>query len=335
MNKKISAISSIFLLTLLVFTMLGQTVKGDDQTSLIYGKVGEIISDTDEHPFPPILGKDGLDIEIDYKEDVRVYVILSDENNILTSKCTFTDENGEYTISIPTGTYMLSTNKNGYENSVIDEVEVSADEPTELDIAIQDGTVDESKFFPLAIDESKEAIDTGIKDDNVGGEITVYHMEDESDYKKVFVIYTDLTITPINITEGNISLLVDGDENIGGRTIVINVEEEFFDLENDTIVEYDEKIISMADDLADILDPNDDGSNPEYLITVGANGIQILVSIPHFSEHMISIYSLPIEEITEEIVEEIKRYPEIAMMAAAAIIIVAAFFMIRRGKEVD
>ena len=47
----------------------------------------------------------------------------------------------------------------------------------------------------------------------------------------------------------------------------------------------------MADDVVDVLDPTNDAS-AEYLVTVGANGVQLLISIPHFSQHSITISSV-------------------------------------------
>ncbi|UCH72304.1 MAG: hypothetical protein JSW62_01795, partial [Thermoplasmatales archaeon] len=120
-------------------------------------------------------------------------------------------------------------------------------------------------------------------------------------------------------------LLVNGNETSGGKTIVITIGMGIFNFEEDIVIEYDGESIRMADDLSDALDPNDDGSHPEYLITIGSNGAQILVSIPHFSEHSISIYSLYVEEIT--------RYTELVAIFAIGILFIAAFVMVRKGKN--
>ena len=45
----------------------------------------------------------------------------------------------------------------------------------------------------------------------------------------------------------------------------------------------------MACNYSDILNPDDDDGKAEYLIVIGSDGIQILVSIPSFSEHIILI----------------------------------------------
>lgn len=54
-------------------------------------------------------------------------------------------------------------------------------------------------------------------------------------------------------------------------------------------VRVDGKRISLANDYGDIVNPKDDGGEPEYLVTSGANALQVLVSIPHFSTRVITI----------------------------------------------
>ena len=47
----------------------------------------------------------------------------------------------------------------------------------------------------------------------------------------------------------------------------------------------------MAADLTDILDPDDDGGQPEYWVVRDADGIQLMVSVPHWSVHAITVSS--------------------------------------------
>lgn len=73
----------------------------------------------------------------------------------------------------------------------------------------------------------------------------------------------------------------------------------------------------MADDLKDVLNPDDDGSHPEYWIIYDANGTHILVSIPHFSEHEITVYSLaPVTSISS-----VKAASDILLIMAVYIVI--------------
>jgi len=116
----------------------------------------------------------------------------------------------------------------------------------------------------------------------------------------------------VNIFEHNIS-------------IYNGVEIKNLDPSSEILVKYDGESIDMADDITDILDPNDDGSHPEYLIVIGSDGAQLLVSIPHFSEHSITFFNLEPEQVAQ--------YIQYAIIAAVGIIAIAAVIMFRKGKE--
>lgn len=344
MHTRLLSILSIFTILLLIFILAQNIVRADSDSAVIHGKVSEIVETEVTFPilkrfwFRNYLTASGTTYE--YKEGVRVYVILTDENNILSTKCVFTDENGEYSITIPKGSYYIQTDKGGYETATLWEIDVSTTDTYEADIAIFKGDSDDSKFFPLSIDENRDQIDEGIEDEKIAGEITVNSTKNE-EYQKTFVIYSDLTFNPINITKGNLSFNVNGDDDIGGRTIVIDIEDDFFNLKNGTTIQYDGNKIDQSDNLSDVLNPNDDGSNPEYLIVNGENGVQMFVSIPHFSEHSISIFNTPVEDIiepdiepvVEEVVKKVKQNKELVAVLAIGILLIAAIVMLRKGKD--
>jgi parallel beta-helix repeat protein len=74
-----------------------------------------------------------------------------------------------------------------------------------------------------------------------------------------------------------------------GRTILLNIESQALQVPAEKIeVLFDGKKIGLADDYADVLDPTNE-SVPEYLIVAGGRGMQILVSVPSFSSHTITI----------------------------------------------
>ena len=62
-------------------------------------------------------------------------------------------------------------------------------------------------------------------------------------------------------------------------------------------MEYDGESVEFATNIFDVLNPNDDGSHPEYVITKSANGTEIIISIPYFSKHTVTIH------LVEKIVE--------------------------------
>ena len=245
-----------------------------------------------------------------------------------------TDENGDYEFNhlIPGVRYRVIASKYGYYPSTEN---ITLDESTELDFILEKRTDVETsadiKIVPF--DESKMSIrevggeqtvleiDRAIYSGDVGGEILV-----EKNLDKQVVSYDEqLSITSLDVESGRLSLVVNGEENLSGKTIVVNVEEGFFDINSDIMVTYDDLEIKMADDIDDILNANDDGSTPEYLIVEGALGVQILVSIPHFSEHSITIYS-----IAEVLGGITALFYYILASAVAAIIFLGSVFLRRR-----
>lgn len=92
-----------------------------------------------------------------------------------------------------------------------------------------------------------------------------------------------------------------------GRTIVLNVDEallastdpkdlvlRYFDLHNETdgSVSETEVVFAQASSLQDVLEPTDDGGQPEFWVVNDANGVQVLVSVPHWSAHAITVASI-------------------------------------------
>ncbi|MEM3723663.1 MAG: right-handed parallel beta-helix repeat-containing protein [Candidatus Hadarchaeales archaeon] len=93
------------------------------------------------------------------------------------------------------------------------------------------------------------------------------------------------------VRERRVDVEVESDR---GRTILLNVEDEIIPVLSEEIeVRVDNVKIEMADDYADVLDPANDENACEYFILKGANGIQLLVSIPSFSSRTVTIGTMP------------------------------------------
>lgn len=56
-------------------------------------------------------------------------------------------------------------------------------------------------------------------------------------------------------------------------------------------VRFDNETIAIADDLEDALNWRNDDGEPEYLLLVGGDKVQVLVTVPHFSTHEIEVQS--------------------------------------------
>jgi len=240
-----------------------------------------------------------IEDEISFLEGVQICIILSDIDNIITSKCTFSDENGSYLVPVPSGIYSVQAYKEGYISSFDENVQVYVNEYTEADFLLEKGEDTSTVLLPYIVDVNRDEIEEALVSDQIGVELSIQSSEEK--LESIVSSFSDISITPtVNFDENYISLFVDGDV-IGGRTIIINLADELLDFDqvDEIQIEYDGHPIKMASDLIDVLNPDDDGIFSEYIITVGEDGLQLLISIPHFSEHNIVIYQL--EQIVEEI----------------------------------
>jgi hypothetical protein len=130
----------------------------------------------------------------------------------------------------------------------------------------------------------------------LAGEITVVKRGDEFDWVSTSY-YNNVTIGLVDseTSSKKAKFVVSGDDHAPGKTIKLNVGAGVFSPQN-LKVTFDGKKIPMAENIEDILDPNDDGLQPEYIIVkVSAkeeDEFFLLVSVPHFSTHTIVIESI-------------------------------------------
>lgn len=118
-------------------------------------------------------------------------------------------------------------------------------------------------------------------------------------------------------TEAGVTLTVDADDP-DGRVIVTRVGDQALASEGRLEVRFNGEPTAEADGIDDILDPDDDGVEPEHLHARVAGSHVVLTSIPHFSTQTISI---------AKIVEAVRENPEIAALTVAgagAIVALAA-----------
>lgn len=224
--------------------------------------------------------------------------LVSSEIQIPTWRFTLTDDDGFFSFnSLKTGTYEIHVSKFGFNSEY---KEIIVDEDVNIDFSLErlnDVVHINITRYPISESlltlreiggkETLKSIDTAIKQGKVGGEIFI-----EKTLEGNIILQNEyLTIKSLDIVDNKVSMIVSGDESVTGKTIVINVESGYFENTDNIIINYDDESIKIADDINDILNPNDDGSHPEYLILEGSKGVQIMVSIPHFSDHKITIYS--------------------------------------------
>jgi|GEM_PF-2607107 len=232
---------------------------------------------------------------------------------------TMTNSSGYYEFyNLSADSYMLRAIKDSLVAMPKNPVTVISGQGTRYDLHIEAYT---NYNCPECPEIYEIFIDEAIANGYVGSKINISELESNI-FQHNISIYNGVEIKNLNIKKGSISFIVSGNETGGGKTIVINIDGSVFDLSSQILVNYDGESISMADDINDVLDPNDDGAHPEYLIVLGSNGAQLLVSVPHFSEHTIEFF-----------VQQVAQYLAYAVIFAVVLVVIAAVVMFRKGKE--
>ena len=173
------------------------------------------------------------------------------------------------------------------------------------------------------LDRARAAhVDAAIQDRRVAGEVQL----DGADV----LVYDDVNIT-VESQDAGYRVVFDADLE-SGRTFVLDgdpsllagrdLELRYFDVRDDGTET--EGVFRMADSLMDILDATDDGGQPEYWVVEDADGMQVMVSVPHWSVHAVTIQG----------VGAFLTQPSVLIGAGAGIVgvAVAALLMLRPRK---
>lgn len=167
--------------------------------------------------------------------------------------------------------------------------------------------------LPKAIAEQKVAAETYIALE--GGAVKT---------SVVPYISAAVNVTVAEATADALELSVDVSDH-RGRTLVFHLGEGVLTARGGFRVLYDGAPIELATDLADVLDPDDDGLAAEYVIVEGSAGLEVIVSVPHFS-----IHTLRVEGLGAQVVQALGAY---GALAALGVIAAAAVYMMRRGRD--
>jgi hypothetical protein len=197
--------------------------------------------------------------------------------------CTFSDDSGEFNFTIDPDSYVLNLYKKGYYEQTIYDVQVTANIVTVINVALEQ--------IPEEPDSHEDIINEAIERGDIGAELSITQTEDgilinESKYANITID------TTIDDKKNEIRFKIDGDDE-KGRTLIFYLDTLIIggSLEK-YVVEYDGITIPKADNLSDIINPNDDGSHIEYLLIAGSNTNELYVSVPHFSEHTITFRTI-------------------------------------------
>jgi hypothetical protein len=173
--------------------------------------------------------------------------------------------------------------------------------------------------------EKRITVEDAIRTGTIGGEITIVKKGDG--YKVDSVSYYDnVTIENKTLASKKTEFIVSGDDSATGKTIKINMGEGVLPMQGLRVM-FDGKEIPLADNLTDVLNPNDDGLQPEYvLVNVSSKSggeFFFLISVPHFSVH----------EITIESVVKDPVFAGMAAFGAVMVVIAATWALFKRNQS--
>lgn len=188
--------------------------------------------------------------------------------------------------------------------------------------------------LPTVANRHRSAIGAAVASGAVGGEVTVVASAQGGSLDEALA-YADVNVSVSAATgDGRVEVTFASETLTEGRTFVVNVEDDLVSLGDELRIRYEsvdeetgeahKERIERADSLQDVLDPSDD-DGPEYWIVEDADGVQVLVSIPHWSIHRVSIQSVKTE--AENLL------PAPGSIVAVAVLAAAALAVVRRSRD--
>lgn len=134
-----------------------------------------------------------------------------------------------------------------------------------------------------------------------------------------------------NSTNDSVSVTVDSKTESGPKVIIFNLNSTTIDVSSVKYlhITYDGQSISPATDINSVLHAKST-DNPSYAIIITQNGAQVLVSIPHFSNHTITLSS--ISKVMSPPVPPVPEFPLAVPILLAGTVSAIAFYRIRFTK---
>lgn len=173
-----------------------------------------------------------------------------------------------------------------------------------------------------SFDKHRDDIGDAIAKGHVGAEATFHR--GAGGIQEEVVSYANVTMTTLKAEEGNLTVLIDG-HGTEGRVLVLNVDSRIIaaSAADELNVLMDNFSIQRASGLVDILDPEDDGYQPEYypVLDPQLDAFQLIVTVPHYSVHTLSVTSfivLPPPSVV------------IGALAGVALLVPSAMLLFRR-----
>lgn len=184
---------------------------------------------------------------------------------------------------------------------------------------------------------SNQAIKDAWLNGKIGGEVDVRRGQSDGDVAALTTVYNDMELIfeapPVAGQPGSTYTITVDSPAHEGKTIALNVESGILDpaaLDFSYFNVHPNKTVPasivQADDIHDVLDPLNDGVVAEWWIIEDINGVQVLISIPHFSIHKIELRT-----IGDIIVEQPSLV--VGVLGAVLVVGIATRAMFRKPRE--
>lgn len=129
-------------------------------------------------------------------------------------------------------------------------------------------------------------------------------------------IDNNIIVKTENSSSNSVNIMVSATNQTGPKVILVNLNSTTIDVSSMKYLHvlYDGKVITPAENVDQVLHGTS-SDDPHYAILITQNGAQVLISIPHFSTHTITLDSL------SKVIPAIPEFGQIATMILAIAII--------------
>jgi len=187
------------------------------------------------------------------------------------------------------------------------------------------------------VDESWEDIyddhiEAGIGEGSIGAEMTI-SKEGREAAANTITYLTGMVLEMEKVSAQRVDITVSGDFS-EGKIMVLNIDDTVMDISNvdDLVFRFDGEVMELSNINLMLTEK---GDKALYCLTVGNDGLRVLIYIPHFSEHVITIesksfISTPMEVKSQEFMG---TFAIVAIIAGIVVVLVLFTNVLRLGKK--
>jgi outer membrane protein assembly factor BamB len=236
----------------------------------------------------------------------------------------YTDENGQYVISVPVGTYTLIASKQGYKSDTTTNVIVVKNTAIEENFIL----IIEENPTPGNGDTSSGIVETMIRYQATQGVISAKLQVDSQ--AQTIQYYSDAFNINIMMEENIVSFTVSADTNTKATILVVRIGGGTLTDTNDLTVTYDATKINEVTDVETFFDLIHT-TDPSWLRVATAHGVYVFIKVPHFSEHTITISS--VAKVLNDIMAQTMLFLGVTTVALVLFFVPVYLLYYKKPKE--